>query len=605
MRWLISIVAGLAGALLQYGWTGRRRGWIRRVAAAPMPAALRALALALIVALLLDAPAGRSRVPAPWVALDASRSMARGGDSTAWRAALDSARALDADSLYAFGDSLRPAGRAPRPDDRQSNVDPVVQRALADGRPVVVITDGEVDGAGELRQLPAGSRVVVVPRARDADAAAEGLDVPRAVVSGDSVQIRLTVRAGSAGARAGAARFFLGDRLLGRAPFDTLAPYAEQDVILRAVIAGPEGPAVVRAVIASPGDVEPRNDTLGVGIDLSRQPGAVFVSTSPDFDARYALAVLRGALALPTRAFYHLSPGNWRVDGTYAPATEAEVRDAFRDAPVAILQGDTAAFGPPRQATRAPLALIVPSTGDGSEWYASTAPVSPLSGALSELPWDSLPPLLVGGSAEPRGQWRALEARRGREALTRPIVVGDDAPRRVVIVAASDLWRWAFRGGAAADAFTALWGSIFDYLSSARADRRAAVPGAGVVRAGEPIAWRRGAAGDSAVSVVLHRAGSGSADTVRLQFPAGASVTHTAAVAAGHYEARMDGGAAALVVNASRELVPRRPAAVSGRVAGSPARGAAPGARDTGWLYLVLLAALCGEWFLRRRAGMR
>ncbi|MDE3152184.1 MAG: hypothetical protein KGL93_08050, partial [Gemmatimonadota bacterium] len=523
----------------------------------------------------------------------------------AWRAALDSARVLGADSLYEFGDSLRPAGRAPRPDDRASNADPVVQRALADGRPVVVITDGEIDGAAELRQLPSGSRVIVVPHARAADAAAAGLDVPRAVVAGDSAQLRLTVRAGAAGARAGTARFFLDDRLLGAAPFDTLAPYAEQDVTLRAVMGGPEGPAVARAVIASPGDVEPRNDTLAVGIDLSRQPGAVFVSTSPDYDARYALAVLRGALALPTRAFYHLSPGNWRVDGTYAPATEAEVREAFRDAPVAILHGDTAAFGPPRQATRAPLALIVPSAGDGSEWYASAAPMSPLSGALAELPWDSLPPLLVGPGPEAKGQWGALDARRGREALTRTIVAGDDAPRRVVIVAASDLWRWAFRGGASADAFTALWGSIFDYLASARADRRAAVPGAGVVRAGEPIAWRRGAAGDTAVSVVLQRAGAGAPDTLRLRFPGGAAVTHTAPLAAGRYDARVDGGAAVLVVNASRELVPRRPAAVSGRVGGAPPRGAPPGARDTGWLYVLLLAALCGEWFLRRRAGMR
>ena len=607
MLWLISLLAGLAGAVLQYGWTGRGLGGgLTRARATPLPALLRAAAFALVVALLLDAPVGPARAPAPWVALDASASMARGGDAAAWQAALDSARAAGADSLFVFGDSLRAGGPPATPTDRHSDVEPVVQRALATGRPVVVVTDGELAAAGELRQLPAGSRVIVIGHRGRRDAAAAGLEAPRAVVSGDTTALRLTVAAGAGGAPGGTARFFLDGRVLGTAPFDSLGAFARQDVVLRAPITGAPGPAELLAVITAPGDPEPRNDSLGVGIDLSRQPGAVFVSTSPDYDARYALAVLRGALALPTRAFYHLSPGNWRADGSYAPVTEAEVRAAFRDAPVAILHGDTAVFGAPRQATRAPLALIVPAAGDGSEWYAAAAPVSPLSAALAGLPWDSLPPLLVNGNGpELRGQWRALDARRGREALTRTIVAGDEAPRRVVIVAASDLWRWAFRGGASADAFTALWGSIFDYLASQRADRRAAVPDAGVVRAGDPVAWRRGAAADSDVAVVLERRGAPAMDTVHLRFGTGAALTHSAPLATGRYAARMKGGAAVLVINAADELVPRAPRAAAGRIGGAPPRGAAPTARDAGWLYLLLVLLLCGEWILRRRAGMR
>lgn len=604
MRWLISLLAGLAGAALQYGWGGGR-GAIGRALSAPVPALVRAAAFTLVVALLLDAPAGASRVPPPWVALDASLSMARGADSAAWRAAVDSARAVGADSIFLFGDSLRPARPPVRPTDRHSDVDPVVQRSLATGRRVVVVTDGELPQGTELRELPAGSRVVIVPHARGRDAAAVNLDVPRALVSGDTTEIRLTVGAGAGGSAGGLVRFFLGGRLLGSERFDSLGAYAEQDVTLRTPVVGAEGPAELRAAVAAPGDGEPRNDTLAVGIDLSRQPGAVFVSTSPDYDARYALAVLRGALALPTRAFYHLSPGNWRVDGSYAPVTEAEVRSAFRDAPVAILHGDTSAFGPPRQATRAPLALIVPTQGDGSEWYASAAPVSPLSAALAGLPWDSLPPLLVGGGPEPKGEWRALEARRGREAVTRAIVVGDDAPRRVVVVAASDLWRWEFRGGAPADAFTALWGSIFDYLASQRADRRAAMPDAGVLRAGDPIAWRRGAPEDSVVTVLLRREGARAPDTLRLRFPASAAVTHSAPLPRGTYDARMPGGNAVLVVNAAGELVPRSPTVRAGRIGGTPPRGAPPGTRDAGWIYVLLVLLLCAEWLMRRRAGMR
>ncbi len=600
MLWLIAIVAGAAGAALQYGWGGSRR-----ILAAPLPAALRAAALALVVALLLGAPARPGRTPRPWVALDASQSMTLAGHGAAWRAALDSARAAGADTLFLFGDSLRPASAAPRAGDTRTDIAPVVERALATGRPVEIVTDGVLPRPGLLRTLPAGSRVVTVPRAPARDAALAALDAPRALVAGDTVEVRLTLAAGGAGSAGGTATLALDGRRLATARFDSLAPYVRRDLTLRAPIGAPEGPAVLRAVISAPGDAEPRNDTLAAGVDVSRQPGAVFVSTSPDYDARYALAVLRGALDLPTRAYYYLSPGNWRQDGSYARVTEAEVRAAFRDAPVAILHGDTARFGPPRRATRAPLALIVPSAGDGNEWYAADAPVSPLGGALAGLPWDSLPPLLVGPGPEPKGQWRALEARRGREALTRTIVAGDDAPRRVVIVAASDLWRWEFRGGAPADAYTTLWGSIFDYLAARRADRRAAVPDARLVRAGDPLLWRRGAAADRAVTVRLTRRGAARTDTLRLRFAPGSAVVRTGPLAAGVYDAAVHGGSAVLAVNASAELVPRAPTVRSEAVGGAPARGAAPPARDAAWPYLLLVAVLCAEWILRRRAGLR
>jgi len=597
--WLIAVLLGLAGAALQYGW-----GSPRRILAAKAPAALRAAALALVVALLVGAPGGPAHLPKPWVALDASSSMARAGDSLAWRAAVDSAGAVHADSLFLFGDSLR-AGTPPKlPDDTRSDIGPVVERALATSRPVVVVTDGEGAQRAQLHRLPAGSRVIVVPHAPVHDVAAVNLDVPRAVVGGDTVEARVTIGAGPGGSGPGTARLFLDGRLLAAVPFDSLGAYARRDLSTRIRVSGPEGPAALRAVVSAAGDAEPRNDTLGTGMDISRQPGAVFVSTSPDYDARYALAVLRGALALPTRAFYYLSPGNWRVDGSYAPVTEAEVRSAFRDAPVAVLHGDTAVFGPPREATRAPLALIVPTTGDGNEWYASAAPVSPLAAALSGVVWDSLPPLLVG-RVEPKGHWHALEVRRGREAVTRTIIAGDDSPRRVVTVAASDLWRWEFRGGASADAFTALWGGIFDYLASERADRRAAVPDAGLVRAGQPVTWRHGAAGDSAVTVALARRGSRAVDTLQLRFPSGSATAVSSPLPAGTYDASMPGGSAVLVVNASEELVPRPPGVASAAVGGSPARGSAPPARDSAWPYVALVVLLCGEWLLRRRAGLR
>ena len=90
--WLVAIGAGGAFALLQYGW--------RRIHLGPSGAAalsLRWVAVTLIVALLLDAPAGPPRPIPMWVALDVSQSMRR-GDSALWRGALYSARAVRAEA---------------------------------------------------------------------------------------------------------------------------------------------------------------------------------------------------------------------------------------------------------------------------------------------------------------------------------------------------------------------------------------------------------------------------------------------------------------------------------------------------------------------------
>ncbi|HVX38144.1 MAG TPA: hypothetical protein VHB25_01130, partial [Gemmatimonadaceae bacterium] len=182
---------------------------------------------------------------------------------------------------------------------------------------------------------------------------------------------------------------------------------------------------------------------------------------------------------------------------------------------------------------------------------------------------------------------------------------GSDEPRRVVIVAASDLWRWAFRGGVAADAFSAVWGSIFDWLAAQRADRRAAVPDERLVRAGDPIRWRRGSPSDSVVPVTLRRRGTTRVDSLTLRFASDASIVESAPLAAGLYDVATRGGAALLAVNASREWLPRAPGLRSGLVGGARATGSAPRLRDMGWVYALAIVLLCVEWLLRRRTGMR
>lgn len=595
--WLIAAALGGAAALLQYSRL-RAPSRARRAGLA----SLRALALTILIAILLDAPVGRARIVRPWVFVDASQSMSRAGSALA-AAAWDSAQAIDADSVWVFGDSVTPGDRDTPATGASTRLRDVIERTMAAGRPVILFTDGEVSDSSALEALPSGSRVAVLERAPRPDAAVVAMIAPRAVVEGDSLGLRVTLRAGGAGSGRGTLTLLVGDRQLGRWPIDAFPAWGERQLDLSARATGARGPSTLRVILTTENDAEPRNDTLTAAIELSRQASAVFVSTSPDQDARFAMAVLRGALALPTRGFLRVAPGRWRHEGNLTSATEQEVREAMRSAPVVIMHGDTAMFGPPRSATLGPLALMVPATDAEGEWYVSGVPPSPLSPALAGIPVDSLPPVAAGQPAA--GEWVALEARRGREPVRRPVITGFDAPRRVVTVTGSGFWRWHFRGGASADAYVALWGGIFDWLAAERADRRAAVPDDNVLRAGDPVRWRRGTSADSVVEVRVSRVGGRAVDTLTLRFPSGIAVVESPPIAPGVYDVTMPGGATTLVVNASAELLPARPILQSGGAGRGATQGQAPGARTNGWLYAVAIVLLCAEWFMRRRAGLR
>ncbi|MEO5568457.1 MAG: hypothetical protein ABIR92_08195, partial [Gemmatimonadaceae bacterium] len=361
----------------------------------------------------------------------------------------------------------------------------------------------------------------------------------------------------------------------------------------------------VQAVISSPGDVIAKNDSLSVAIDRSRSASAVFVTTAPDFDSRAAIGLLRGALAMPARGFLRIAPGVWRVDGTLTPIPEAEVRAAFRDAPIAILHGDTLAFGPPRTATAAPYALMVPVSDTTGEWYVTGTPISPLAAAYVGIGWDSLPPVITGGTP-PTGAWTALQISEGRAGSPRALVVGTDAPRRSATVVGGGFWRWQFRGGSSADAFAAFWGGIFDWLAGDRADKRAAIPDASSFRAGERIRWRRGSAADSVATVVWRkRNGPARGDSLTLRFPPGATVVETAAMDEGNYDIFVRGGTAILAVNPSAEWLPRPVRLQSGAIRSGVPVGAAPRLRDFAWIYGLVIGALCAEWLVRRKVGLR
>ncbi|MES2178560.1 MAG: hypothetical protein V4550_11940 [Gemmatimonadota bacterium] len=596
--WFIALLAGAFVAAFQYG-----RGLL---APRVLPlAVLRGVAAILIIALVLNAYAGRASTPTPDVALDGSESWLRGGDTAAWRAAVDSASKIGGSSVRRFGDSLR-ADRAALPADRASGVRAVVDAATGSGRPVVVVTDGELDEPELLSGLPRGSRTLVIPRPPSQDAAIASMDAPHAILSGDTVAVHITIASGSGGSGAGRLELRLDESLLDTLSLSNLPPLSERVFALRGVATGVERGAILRAVIRSAGDREPRNDTLALGVDVTSAPAAVFVSTAPDYDAREAVAALRGVTSLPTRAYYRVAPGTWRSDAGLQRAEEKSVRDAVRDAPVVVLHGDTSVFGAPREVTRGALLLFAPPAAEEGEWFAFAAPVSPIAPLLAGIAFDSLPPLAVS-TLLPKSEWQGLLTRRGGSPDDRrPALVGWESPRRIAVLGASGLWRWRFRGGVRSDAYSALFGSLYDWLAAGRTDRRAVVPDGEALRAGMPVRWRRGAPADTVATVLLtRRDGTAQERTLTVRFDAGAVTSETPPLPAGIYLAKTSGGSSVLVVNQSRELIPRRADVASGAVGGEPALGDAPRLRDSGWVYVLAVLLLCAEWLMRRRAGLR
>ncbi|HRN53543.1 MAG TPA: hypothetical protein PK788_08605 [Gemmatimonadaceae bacterium] len=471
LTWAFALLLGVAVATL--GYLGAR----------PLPrglVALRAFGATLVAALLLDAPMAPPRPLSPWVALDASASW--GPDSARWLAAqrtAASALAAGADSLVIFGSALRAGALRPAmPTDPASRVGDVVELARAQGRPVVIVTDGRLDDLERLAELPLGSQLLLPAPETHPDVGLAPLVAPEGALIGDTVEIPVLLRAnGVSGASARTLRLSVGGRELATAAVDALDANAERELRVRVVVPAVEGEQEIVAALDA-ADARRGNDSVRTTIVVSGAASVALVSTAPDQDARFALALLRQTQRGAVRGYWRVAPGQWREGGVLRPVSEEVVRRAVGSASLLVLHGDTAYFGPARARARAALVLM-PSVGASEEYYATAAGDSPLRAALGDLPFDELPPLRVGSSA--RGL-PALLARRARRTDERAVVTLRDADSRTVIVSAAGFWRWRTRGGRAAQSFDALWGSIFDWVSASTAARRGEDPSSALSR---------------------------------------------------------------------------------------------------------------------------
>jgi hypothetical protein len=238
-----------------------------------------------------------------------------------------------------------------------------------------------------------------------------------------------------------------------------------------------------------------------------------------------------------------------------------------------------------------------------------------LTAALAGVLWDSLPPATAAAApaAIPRRDSNptlvvALSARLARRGPPRPILMLEQqngGGQRQATVTAAGLWRWAFRGGAAEEAYRSLVAAVVDWLLGERGagSRERASPEELEVPNGLPIVWRWSAYDDPrALAVTLRSGDSTRTDTLRFDAAGRAELL----LPPGVYRYALSGGPEQGVVAVetySDEWLPSTPS-LGLQPGEATARLASIGLRDRWWLFVIAIAALATEWALRRRQGL-
>lgn len=664
IRWTIAIAVGLLAGWITYGRAGGAAPRLRVLAGV-----LRAAAVSIVAALLFGASAGSSVERGRVIAVDASASWLRAARNES--TTVSTLREWLADSVFSrepadsrvllFGDSIRETSRESvghfRPADARSSAREAVDRAAALGAPLTIVTDGEIDDPEAVSDAPAGSRVMVLPRSLsgkdELDAAIVDLSIPTAARNGDTIRVSVTVQSGPVATPPAEITVGVGARVQTKLPVPAMVPFSSLVLSGLLKLEATDSIELVTAAVSMDGDRERRNDSLTARLRVGDVTPVVAVSTAPDLDWREALSVMRSGLGLPVRGYIRVAPGLWRVEGTFAPVSEAQVRERAGSSGMLFLHGDTTwAVGIKRGNERSSV-LWVPAMPEEparagaitrrAEWYVAEAPPSPLSAALAGLPVDSLPPVtlpvdrlqqfmfsgeragssghdstLPSSSHKPsaQGSWLATPALTMRLEKAGPQVAAlttreGKAGQRAAVVLGSGYAGWVLRGGRSQQSFLALFGSAFDWVAAARSDERPVFASGSIIREGDVVNWRRGSV-DTLFRVVLRRredahtpaSPASRGDTLILAFGANRFETISAPLAAGVYDVATNNLHDVLVVNQSREWLPRQPTVTDQSVSGAiRSRSAAPRLTDSGWPFVLSLLLLCAEWIVRRSHG--
>lgn len=476
---LLVLVGFLAAALALALYLG-----VERVGRMGIPLALlRAASWGAVAALLVNPSCRRVGAAGTTVLLDQSLSMTDAAGDGRWRAAVDSAKALAGRGgrVVLFGEEPRAFDERSRPVAAASRLAPALREAAVHGGAVAVVTDGAIDDVGELPgDLLRRARVVLVARVAGRDAGVAGLDLPAALRAGDTATATVDVIAALTAAPDSVTVELL-ER--GRPVARTRLALGAGGALRRDLRFVPASAASDREVrryevrlSGLAGDVEPRDDARVSLAAVSRGSAIVLLTDSPDWDSRALAAALAATAGVPLRAWVKLGKGGgWRDARTLRPGDDVAVRGEVSRATLVIAHGtedgveQVARLG--RQAVWRWVTVPRSGVAGVGDWYV-TAPeaASPVGAALGSAPPESLPPLeAVSEAQSDPGAWVALAAQLDRRGRGRPVVQGAEAGgRRVVTVSGAGFWRWAIRGGVAAEAYRALVASLVDWLLEER-----------------------------------------------------------------------------------------------------------------------------------------
>ena len=582
-----------------------------------MPLVILRVVAVLALILLLWNPARSHLLPSgdqPIVLLDASLSMS----GAPWKAALDSARRGRTGGgalIWRFGTRVDAFDTTP-PRDGATRLGPALEAAAGRAGQVIVVTDGEIEDAASIpADLLRRPRVILQPSAATFDAYVANVDGTRHVTRSDTV--RLKVSYGTGGKREGGS---------GKGTATLVASVGERRLMTQAVVLPDSG--VLETIITLPAsrftvpgwqvleirlngvnDAEPRDDARLFAIEVSLEPAAVVFASPPDWEARFLARTLADVARIPVKVFVETEPGRWRDAATLAPVATGELSRVAANARLLAAVGDPQRARPFIGASRR-ARLSWPTNGQGGDWYVERPQASPFSAALSGVLWDSLPPATAVVAAPPpdSGGTIALTARLARRGPARPIVRLDERDGgREATVTAAGLWRWAFRGGAAEEAYRSLIAALVDWLLGERGagGRERVVLESPEVPNGLPVVWRWSSVEDPRALAVTLRSGEATRiDTLRFDAAGRAELV----LPPGVYRYAVSGGppseqGVVAVETYSDEWLPRAPS-LHAQPGEPTARIASTGLRDHWWLFAIAIAALATEWALRRRQGL-
>lgn len=580
---LIAVAILIAAALAWWPWRAElSRGW------GSLGALARLIAITATLLLVLDPgirlASSRAR---PLVLLDNSVSMHATGGSA------DSAASIAASlgEVTIFGEI------APGEPGGTTHLGATIAGAVAAGRPLVVLTDGEVhDVDGIPADLLAQAEVRVMPRRQGDNVAITDVRMPGRLAAGDTLHFEVDVR------------------VQGNAPDSVRVELRDSTRVLAAAAApiGPgrdaltlrgeallpstlEGERFIEIVRVGASDSEPLDDRRWRRVLLAPSPGIVVIAATPDWDARALLATLAQVTAAPVRGYIQMQRGRWYRMDDLQPVAEQVVERAAAGADLLAVRGDTTRW------RSLGAARILWSEGQvAADWYLTSGGPSPVSAALIGVEPDSLPPL-PAVSEVPGGEWVGLVARRSRRGAEIPVMAGRERGGRTVVIGASGFHAWALQGGTPEQVWRTSLGQAVEWLLSAPASGGAPVRSVDhVVQRGRAVRFRLDA--DTALAAIeFSRAGETRSDTLRADADGIARV----ALSPGRWYWQSLGIAGEVVVeDYSDELLPG-PVTLTARDAAVTPEPARRSLRELWPLFAIAIAGFVAEWLIRRKLAIR